>query len=507
MSKNSRLLITIILAIGLFFRLYHIEFGLPHSLHADEPEFGEFAIKYTYEIRSIVANNDWYKLIPLNFVYGTFPIYAYTLATMTFSKTLGILGIAFEKMHIYIFLRSLTALASLTIAITAAALYKKLFKDNFGAITTAALVALNWQFIVMAHYLNADIILAILLSLAYLTTYLYYQKQNDSLFTFLTGILLGLAAGTKITSMLTLPLFLYIFIKKRDWRGMFGLLFIILSVFAVTNPFSLIFANDFAFRILTLFTKEGGVVFDSIDTNPFKYVLALGYIATPIILAISLYGKWTASEDKSAHLFLIGQVLMYVIFYSLGTRRVDRWLLPILPIVLMYAAHGISTMTSKLPKIALTLIVLLPYLYFPILLLFQFQRQIPKTAAYLWMRDNTLPAENKLVITELGLDPMNKLPSANVRKSVVYTNENAQFVFPESPIGYKYIVISSKPMTNFKRPKVVELYPEYAKRWQEFENQLRDTARYKLIKAFVLPKPNLIPLSDVYIYENLHPIL
>ena len=56
------------MAIGLLFRLYHIEFGLPHSFHADEPEIAEFAIKYTYEIRGIIENGDYYKLIPLNFV-------------------------------------------------------------------------------------------------------------------------------------------------------------------------------------------------------------------------------------------------------------------------------------------------------------------------------------------------------------------------------------------------------------------------------------------------------
>ena len=281
-TKKLVTIIAVITLAGALLRLYHIDFGLPHSLQADEPELGEFAIKYTYEIKSIIAGRNWYKLIPLNFVYGTFPIYVYTAAMMAFSKALGLLGVAFDRVHIYTYLRVLTALASLTAIPAAAFLYNKLFKDWFGTLVTAMLVALNWQFIVLGHYLNADIIVATLLSLAYITAYLYYARENDTKYTILTGILLGFAMGTKVTAAISLPLFLYIYASKKDWREMFALLFVIFAAFAVSNPFSLIFANDFAFRVLTLFTKEGGIVFDSVDSNPFKYVLATGYIATPL---------------------------------------------------------------------------------------------------------------------------------------------------------------------------------------------------------------------------------
>lgn len=501
--------IILILVIGLFFRLYHIEFGLPHSLHADEPEFGEFAVKYTYEIKSIIKNNDWYKLIPLNFVYGTFPIYLFAAATMTFSKVLGALRIGFDKMHIYIFLRSMNALFAMLMIPAGGILYYKLFKDKIGALVAMLLLAANWELVVLAHYLNADIITATLLSISFLTVYLYSEKSSDTLYTLLTGILLGLAIGTKITSAAAIPLYLYIFITKKDLRGLFAFLFVAFGAFAASNPFSLIFADRFAYRILMLFTKENGLVFDSVDSNLFKYILALAYITTPIILAVSLYGKFVVMKEKknySFHLFLIGQVLLYVLFYSLGSRRVDRWLLPILPIIMIYASFGIRHLKEGVSKPAfaiLALFTLATYTYFPLHLLSQFQRQTPKSAAYLWMRDNTKAWEGKYVITEQGLDPMNKLPSATVKQIPVYRNENAQFFYPESPRGYNYIVLSSRPMTNFKRPEVEKIFPEYTRRWQAFENELADTKHYKLIKAFELPKPNLVPLSDVYIYKNI----
>src|SRR3990167_4698419 len=99
-KKQLMLLLIIIGFTGMLFRLYHIEFGLPHSFHADEPEITEPAIKYTYEIFNIIRNNDWYKLIPVSFVYGTFPVYYFTVFTMAFSKSLNILNSPFDKTSI-----------------------------------------------------------------------------------------------------------------------------------------------------------------------------------------------------------------------------------------------------------------------------------------------------------------------------------------------------------------------------------------------------------------------
>src|SRR3989344_6028620 len=114
-NKQLVLLFLIIGSIGLFFRLYHIEFGLPHSFHADEPEITEHAIKYTYEFFNIIRNNDWYKLIPVSFVYGTFPVYFFTVFTMAFSKSLNILNVPFDKTSIFIFLRIVNSTVSFLI--------------------------------------------------------------------------------------------------------------------------------------------------------------------------------------------------------------------------------------------------------------------------------------------------------------------------------------------------------------------------------------------------------
>ena len=170
MSKKKVIFIFLIIALsGLFFRLWHINFGLPHSFYADEPEIAELAIKYTYEFKDIIQNNNYYKLIPISFVYGTFPAYFLTGFTMFFSKSLNILNLNFDKTTLYIFMRILMGLTSLSIAIVSSLLYKKMFKDKFGFLLVLGLLALNWKFIVHGHYVNTDIILTALLSLSFLT--------------------------------------------------------------------------------------------------------------------------------------------------------------------------------------------------------------------------------------------------------------------------------------------------------------------------------------------------
>ncbi|MFC1700515.1 phospholipid carrier-dependent glycosyltransferase, partial [Patescibacteria group bacterium] len=343
MKKLIAILSTAVV-VGLFLRMWHIEFGLPHSFYADEPEIAELAIKYTYEIRNIISEREYFKLIPISFVYGTFPTYLLTLATMFFSKMGNLLNLPFDKTSIYIFLRSFSSILSFFIVPTIAYLYLKIFKDKLGAIITFTLLAFNWKLIVHAHYINADILLTLLTSLSFLTLYRFTESENDTKWTTLTGILFGLAIGTKTTALLTLPLYIYIFLRKGNWKNLAGFILVMFATFIATNPFSLIFADNFLFRIWEMATKEGGLVFDSVNTKPLKYLYGLAWMITPIVFLLSLHGKWITlkhAKDRSFHIFLMLNIVFYLVFYSFQSRRVDRWLLPIIPICLIYAARGV----------------------------------------------------------------------------------------------------------------------------------------------------------------------
>lgn len=517
-NKQNIFLLLIIL-IGFVFRIRHIEFGLPHSFHADEPEIAELAVKYTYELKAIIKNNDIYKLIPVSYVYGTVPAYFFTVFTMLYSKTSNILHISFDKASIYIFLRSLNSVLSLTLIPLIYFIFKERFKNTIDtesktklyALLCALLVALNWKLIVFAHYLNVDIFLTIFLTTSYLLILKYTNSTSDTKYTVLLGIFVGLAFGTKVTALLGLPFYMLVFLYKKEPRNMFAFFFVIIATFIITNPFSIAFMHDFAYRVYTLTTKENGLVFDSVDLGYSKSIHALSYISTPVIFLLSVLGfikvVFTMARTKRimiTDIFFIGVSLTYIIFYAFGTRRVDRWLLPISPIILVYATYGFYIIKQNLNTyifIPIVLVIFGYYSYFAYLTYIQFQKETPKSQAYIWAQKNLSKQSNKMVITEEGLDPMNKLPGTLVYKYNVYGSNNAQFFLAPSPIGYDYVIISSRPMQNYKNAVIRELYPFYYDSWKAFEDTLSDPSQFILIQRFELPKPNLNDLSDVYIYE------
>lgn len=533
--------------LGIFLRLWNIGFGLPHSYYADEPELTGFAIHYSVELKNSILENDWFKLVPVSYVYGTFPVYVLTVFIIPYTKFLSLINVSFDTNTLYLYSRIIVSLFSFLLVPAVSYLYYKLFKDKLGSLITFILMALNWKFIVHAHYANSDIFLTLLICLSFLTMFLYSKKfsNSDTLFTLLSGILFGLSVGTKITALITLPLYLLLFIYKKDYRNLFAFCFLVFGAFIISNPFSLIFVNDFIYRIYSMLTKEAGMVFDSVDYGYFKYIFASIDILTLPIFVFSLLGLYKIcsyyyfefkKENKSIsfknsytfHKFLLANIVFYFIFYSIQSRRVDRWLLPILPIFIMYASYYISYLIGVLKegsfnyfnKIVkntyITLILkyiliflwvgsFLYYLYFTFILLFEFQKNTPKSNAYIWLRENASERkyfERVLTYSEEGLEPLAKLKYSAPIQFKVYESAGASLFYPADPYYFKYIVVSSRPMLNFKNKEVVKKYPYYSEKWFAFENTLA-TSDFKVVAKYELPHKSLIPISNVYIYENL----
>jgi hypothetical protein len=269
----------LIFLLAFLLRIYNINFGLPQSFHADEPEFVELAIKYTYEFRDIVANNNWYKFIPVSFVYGTFPVYIFTVLTMLYTKIANFVHYPITKEGIYVFLRVVTALVSSLSIFPVYFLAKKVFERGaWIGLFAAFLAAINWKSIAHGHYVNADAILYFLYTVLILLLVLYLRKGPTRLITFLLAAFFGLSVGTKITAGLIFPLILYAYFVKKDLRGFLVFVFASIGFFVISNPFSLVFSFDFVYRIYSMLFKEAGFVTDSVDFGYFKYIFSLSWI-------------------------------------------------------------------------------------------------------------------------------------------------------------------------------------------------------------------------------------
>lgn len=501
--KNNYLLVAVIILIGLFFRLWHVDFGLPHYFHNDEAEIVELALTPSIRLKQTFIEGGYKNLEPNSYVYGTFSSYLLIPLLSVINQVGQFLGSTFVKADFYLAARIFTATLSSILILFTAKTYETLFKDKLGFYLALLLTALNWKLIVFSHFVNTDIYLTLLVSGMIFFLISYFQNKKAHLL-YLSAIFFGLAVGTKITALISVPLILYIFISENKVKKFFVFTGISLLSFAISNPFSIINYNELLQRIVQMRTREAGVVFSSVNENPFKYVVALAFISTPLVFLSSIYGA-AKSKINKYHIFLIGHVLLYVAVFSFGKRRTDRWLLPILPIAIIYASYGISKIKEHLNKQLYKLgliVIILSYLYLPLLLLFQFRSQTPKSESYLWAKNNISESSTKLIITETGNSPYLQLDNSEVYDFNVYESRGAQNEYPPKTEGIDYVILASKPMTYFKKPYIKKTYPDYYQEWYMFEDKLKSNG-FKLVKSFELPKPNIITLSDMYIYKNL----
>ena len=139
---------------------------------------------------------------------------------------------------------------------------------------------------------------------------------------------------------------------KKDLRGILFYITVSLAFFSLSNPFSIINFNLFISRILEMKSREAGAVLSSVNTSPLKYVSAIiSILSIPatIIFFISLFivFKEDIKDEKERyleHVLLIGNIFIYLVFFSLNKRLVDRWILPIIPLTVIYISYGILSL-------------------------------------------------------------------------------------------------------------------------------------------------------------------
>ncbi len=504
MKIKKALLITFLIAI--IFRLWGINFGLPYYFHNDESEIVEPVLTAAFNIKSIFLEGDIKLLKPTSYVYGTSINYTLIPIITIIKKGAILLGANLDKANFYLFARISIALLTTLMILFVSKSTKEIFDNKKTALISAILIALNWKIIVFSHFVNSDIFLTFLTTGFYFFSIKYLQTSKNK-FVLWSGIFFGLAVGTKITSLIAAPAALYMFYSKKNFKALvlFGITAI--TAFVISNPFSILDFSGYSNRVISMFTKEAGTVLSSANDSIFRYIGSINYLSTTLVFLLFLLGyKFQYGKNKPINIFLGLNILLYVVFFTLGSeRRTDRWMLPILPIVLIYAAHAINTIlgfkkgSMKKPIIA---IVFMLYLYFPITLLFQFKREIPKYNAYVWAKENVGENESILVITETGNSPFNDLENAEVFNPNMYESKKGHEELPPSVIGYNYVITASKPMDVHHNKYIKKKYPEYFQNWNNLEKTLNNTNVFEPVKKFGLKGKNIITLSEMSIYKN-----
>jgi Dolichyl-phosphate-mannose-protein mannosyltransferase len=165
----------------------------------------------------------------------------------------------------------------------------------------------------------------------------------------LAGVGLGIACAVKYTAgIVILPLLAaatFQFRRERAtvFRGLALAAGAALAAFVLLNPYAVLAPREFADQLLFLsVTPEGEEKLGQAGENGIVYYLwaltwGLGWV--PSVAALG--GAVAAFlRDRAIALLLVPAPVLYILFMGVQERYFGRWLLPVLPIICLLAAHG-----------------------------------------------------------------------------------------------------------------------------------------------------------------------
>ena len=466
----------------LFSRFLFLDFGLPHVYQADEPELVEYSLKYAVNMEKL-RNGDFNFFKPFSFVYGTLPTYTNTLLLFPFLKITNFFDLSQGRYEIYLYLRIIYALFGVLACVGVYYLAKEILENVNLALVSSILFSLVYSFVWLTKYVNNDTLI-VLVSVWMLYYFLKYERRGEKKNLYLAIFFLATGISIKITFALALfyPLIKLALNKKYvELANSFLILFV---TYFLTNPFTFFYFQEFLNRILEMRTKENGIVIDSYNTNPFKYFFSITDQTSIFVLIFSTLAIFEFSKKKTMN-FAIYFILINLLFFSLSSRLVERWIIPILPILIIYSIQQILKIKNKLLGY-----FFLSLIFFEITIRFiaintELNEGSSIVRAYLYIKENyqTEPA-SFLVVSERGLHP---IKGGNFRGSPVivqdfqfnpYESEGAFQSFPEGFENFENIVFSTRVKDYYSNPYIQRVKPEYFQKWNSFYKLLNNSDIY-----------------------------
>ncbi len=358
-AKDFALLGVILLA-GLGLRLYALGFadGNPF-LRPDESKVALYALRIASG--QIFLDYFWYSHLYFYALAGVFWVVA---RVQGIALAAGRIDNSVVAQYCAVFFpagRSMTALFGTCQILLVCRLAQKISSRRLAGLAAALLLALAYLPVREAHFLTVDIAMSffVLLSFLFLARCLENPDRKNFI---LSGLALGLAAGTKLNGLTLLPAlglaWLIIFGKeKKPWRGLLldsriGLaLAMLILAFFLANPSALYYRHSFLAQFHRF--REYGLRREFLEpvTEPGIYFYGRGLYYGLGAGALGFAGlglvPWIKQRQWSG-LILFAFALCWLGFHSLSPTRFLRYLDPAIPLICVSAGAGISWLLEKL---------------------------------------------------------------------------------------------------------------------------------------------------------------
>lgn len=338
-----------IVVFGLFLRLSGIGFALPKLVHQDESKAVEIAMR----IGSGNLNPHWFGYPNGPMMYGLAGVYraVHTLAEYTFPKSIKPFDETILKRKnwpwFYGIGRVCMALLGALLVLAVSRIGKK-FLGSSGAILTAWFTAICAVLVMNSHFITPDIMLTVMLVFAVYYYYLYWECGRRMKYLVFGSIFLGLAMGTKypgVAGFFFPIIFMLLKWHVNTWKKRFVELVVVMGVsmlvFLITNPYILLSLEAVKNNLIT----EARVVQAKHDSlgyfgNIWYYISVLWERTSPFLIILYPLGLFAAAwKRKWTILAVLSFGIVYLLGISLHGLHWERWIIPILPFVIIAAAY------------------------------------------------------------------------------------------------------------------------------------------------------------------------
>lgn len=341
--------IWIILALGFLLRFCGVGFGLPELYHADEPIVVNHAMAYgTGDL-----NPHYFELPPLVSYLVFFASGIYFLVARAAGWVGGVED--FKALFLnnptsfYLLARIIFGVILGTLAILLLyRLVRKHFSENH-ALLSSWFLATAFLHVRDSHYVYLDMPLLMILVGSFFPILLIAERgwRRDYIF---SGILLGAAVATKYNGVfIVIPLVIAHLLREgfKPARLLDANLFLsaVLSLvtYSLLNPFAWLDFKFFFKEFLSMSDAEG---FTSL-THHLTYSLS-GAIG-PTLMILSLAGLLRGLVQRERKKIVLASfVLCYYLVLCFVSQPYDRYVLPLLPFLVIFAADLLLVVQMRL---------------------------------------------------------------------------------------------------------------------------------------------------------------
>jgi len=452
MVKHTKILLAIILA-GIALRVAGIDFGLPFLCHNDEPVVVNYALAYGRGD----FNPHFFKVPPLLsyclfFLYGIFFAAGKLTGLFGSVKDFGYRFLS-DPTWFYIIGRAFTGVFFGSFSVY---LIYRLGKRVFGRLTgilSAVFLCFNFLHVRDSHYIYFDIPLVFFVILFFILLHAVHKKDRMGSY-ILAALVLGTAISVKYSAVILAVPAAAVSISNKvrfreSWRffvkkNLVSAFAVVIALF-VTNPFMFIDHGFFADTLsrMPFFRPE------------FWYHLRVSLVGGCGLLMClsSVVGMMTALKNKK-HFAPV--ITFFVVFYyyvlTRSSQEAERYIFPILPLVLMFSAYAVSSLYSAMGRdiksrvltgavCALLLFPSLEKVYESTRL---FLAEDTRQESYNWIERN-IPPGSTIALDATGPVFPDLAQDRKLIKESYESFNNPKFGMPDGALKYKMELIMGNP--------------------------------------------------------------